>query len=146
MRTIKVIGTAATLTLAMAATASATNLNLSGQVVGQPKSKAKITVHKNGQGNLTQIRSITFQRVAAQCSDGSSGAISGSDPRTFAIHGKNFTRKTRVLGSGIKHGYFKATGKFRRGGKAVKGNVRFAFKTTSGAGCGTGKVRWRAEK
>ena len=37
-----------------------------------------------------------------------------------------------MLGTGIDHGYFKATGKFRRGGKAVKGNVRFAFKTTHG--------------
>ena len=86
-----------------------------------------------------------FSKVEATCQDGSGGAISGSDPRHFAISGKNFTRKTRVLGTGIKHGYFKATGKFRRGGKAVKGTVRFAFKTTSGVGCGTGKVPWRAE-
>ena len=41
-------------------------------------------------------------------------------------------------------GYFKATAKFRRGGKAAKGSVRFAFKTTVGTGCGTDSVRWRA--
>ena len=51
-----------------------------------------------------------------------------------------------MRGVGIDKGYFKASGKFRRGGKAVKGRVRFAFKTAPGAGCGTDSVRWRAEK
>jgi hypothetical protein len=131
--------------LSMAAGASAEKLKLNGEIVGQPKSKAQITVLRNENHNLKAVLKVKFTKVAATCEDGTSGAISGSDPRHFPISGKNFTRKTRVLGTGIDHGYFKATGKFRRGGKAVKGTVRFAFKTTAGVGCGTGKVAWRAE-
>ena len=129
----------------LAAGASAEKLKLKGQLVGQPRSKAQLTIVRDKHNNLEAVKKIKFTRVAATCSDGSGGAISGADPRSFSIHGKNFTRKTRVLGTGIDHGYFKATGKFRRGGKAVKGTVRFAFKTTTGAGCGTGRVVWRAE-
>jgi hypothetical protein len=142
-----ILGTAAAtaVMLVLPSGAAAAQLHLRGQVVGQPSSKAQITVVKK-HGDLTAISSIKFTRVAVTCSDGTSGAISGSDPRTFKIHGKNFTRKTRVLGVGIDHGYFRATGKFRKGGKAVKGGVRFAFKASSGAGCGTGKLTWRASK
>jgi hypothetical protein len=143
------IGAVAALTasaaLVLAAGASAETLRLKGQVVGQPRSKAEVTVVRDKHNNLKAIKKLKFTRIAATCSDGTSGAISGADPRPFAIHGKNFTRKTRVLGTGIDHGYFKATGKFRRGGKAAKGTVRFAFKTTAGAGCGTGRVLWRGE-
>lgn len=131
--------------LALAASASAAKLKLRGQIVGQPQSKAQITVIRDRHNNLQAVGRIKFTKVTATCDDGTGGAISGSDPRQFPISGKNFTRKTRVQGVGIDHGYFKATGKFRRGGKAVKGSVRFAFKTTSGAGCGTDSVRWRAE-
>jgi hypothetical protein len=136
---------AAVVALAFPAWAAAGSINLKGQVVGQPQSRASITVVKK-HGDLVAIGGISFKRVAVLCSNGTSGAISGSDSRRFKIRGKNFTRKTRVLGPGIDHGYFRATGKFRRGGKAVKGNVRFAFTASDGAGCGTGKVRWRAEK
>jgi hypothetical protein len=131
--------------LALASGASAEKLRLKGEIVGQPQSKAQITVLRNKHKNLKGILKVKFTKVNATCDDGSSGTISGADPRPFSIGGKNFTRKTRVLGTGIDKGYFKATGKFRRGGKAVKGKVRFAFKTTSGAGCGTGNVAWRAE-
>ena len=131
--------------LALASGASAEKLRLKGEIVGQPQSKAQITVLRNKHKNLKSVLKVKFTKVAAKCQDGSGGTISGSDPRQFPISGKNFTRKTRVLGTGIDHGYFKAAGKFRRGGKAVKGSVRFAFKTTSGVGCGTGKVKWRAE-
>ncbi len=144
-RTVAALALVSAATLGLAAGASAKKLKLDGQVVGQSQSRVQITVIRDSHNNLQAIRKVAFKKVSALCDDGSSGAISGSDPRKFVIGGKNFTRKTRVLGTGIDHGYFKATGKFRRGGKAVKGNVRFAFKTTSGAGCGTGKVRWRAE-
>jgi hypothetical protein len=136
---------AAVAALAFPAWAAAGSINLKGQVVGQPRSKAAITVVKK-HGDLVAIGGISFKRVAVLCSNGTGGTISGSDSRRFKIRGKNFTRKTRVLGPGIDHGYFRATGKFRRGGKAVKGNVRFAFTASDGSGCGTGKVRWRAEK
>jgi len=139
------IGLVAIASLALASSASAEKLRLKGEIVGQPQSKAQITVLRNKHKNLKAVLKVKFTKVQATCQDGTGGAISGSDPRQFAISGKNFTRKTRVLGTGIEHGYFKATGKFRRGGKAVKGTVRFAFKTTSGVGCGTGKVPWRAE-
>ena len=143
--TLAVIALVAVASLALAASASAEKLRLSGEIVGQPQSKAQITVLRNKHKNLKAVLKVKFTKVEATCEDGSSGTISGSDPRAFRIGGKNFTRKTRVLGTGIDRGYFKATGKFRRGGKAVKGTVRFAFKTTSGVGCGTGRVDWRAE-
>ena len=143
--TLAAIALVAIASLALASSASAEKLRLKGEIVGQPQSKAQITVLRNKHKNLKAVLKVKFTKVQATCEDGSGGAISGSDPRHFAISGKNFTRKTRVLGTGIEHGYFKATGKFRRGGKAVKGTVRFAFKTTSGVGCGTGKVPWRAE-
>lgn len=145
MRTTAIATVLGVAAMALAPAASAEKLKLSGQVVGQPQSKAQITVIRDRHRNLQAVRKVQFKKVNALCDDGSSGTISGSDPRKFAVGGKNFTRKTRVLGTGIDHGYFKATGKFRQGGKAVKGNVRFAFKTTTGAGCGTGKLRWRAE-
>lgn len=130
--------------LVLATSASAAKLKLRGQIVGQPQSKAQITVIRDSHNNLQAVRKLKFTKVAATCDDGTGGAISGSDPRQFPISGKNFTRKTRIKGIGIDKGYFKATAKFRRGGKAVKGSVRFAFKTTAGAGCGTDSVRWRA--
>ncbi len=148
MRTIRIAAAltlVAAATLGLAAGASAKKLKLEGQVVGQAQSRVQITVVRDSHKNLKAVTKVAFKKVTATCSDGTGGAISGADPRPFSIGGKNFTRKTRVLGTGIDHGYFKATGKFRRGGKAVKGNVRFAFKTTTGAGCGTGKLRWRAE-
>ena len=131
--------------LALASGASAEKLRLKGKIVGQPQSKAQITVVRNKHKNLKSVLKVKFTRSTATCEDGSSGDDQRRRPAPFPISGKNFTRKTRVLGTGIDHGYFKAAGKFRRGGKAVKGRVRFAFKTTSGVGCGTGKVKWRAE-
>jgi hypothetical protein len=143
--TLAALALVALASLGLASGASAEKLRLKGQIVGQPQSKAQITVLRNRHRNLKGVLKVKFTKVNATCEDGSSGTISGSDPRPFGISGKNFTRKTRVLGTGIDKGYFKATGTFRRGGKAVKGKVRFAFKLTSGVGCGTGNVVWRAE-
>jgi hypothetical protein len=140
-----ILAAGAALALALPSGAAAATLHLGGSVVGEPRSRAQITVVKR-HGLVVAISKIKFTRVAVTCSDGSSGAINGVDTRTFTVRGKNFTRKTRIEGSGIEHGYFRATGRFSRGGKAVAGNLRFAFKATSGAGCGTGKARWKAQK
>ena len=137
--------TTAVTALTVAAGASAVTIKLKGEVVGQPKSNVQVTVRKE-HGDLTKITKLVFKRVAATCEDGTGGAINGSDPRDFSISGKNFTRKTRVLGPGIDHGYFKSSGRFRRGGKALTGKVRFAFKTTAGVGCGTGNPKFKAAK
>ena len=120
-------------------------LRLSGGIVGQPRSKAQVTVLRNENKKLKAILDVKFTRITAECDDGTSGTISGQDPRRFGIGGKSFTRKTRVVGTGIDHGYFRATGKFRRGGKAVDGKVTFTFTLNGGAKCDTGQVAWRAE-
>jgi hypothetical protein len=131
--------------LALPGSAAAANIKLKGEVIGQPSSGVQVTVKKE-HGDLTKITKLRFNRVAATCSDGSSGAISGSDPRDFSISGKSFTRKTRVLGTGIDRGYMKVSGAFHGGGKTLTGKVRFAFKTTAGVGCGTGKPKFKATK
>ena len=144
MRRIATLGVIAVL-LVVPAGASAGKLKLQGAVAGAPASKVQLTVTKN-HGNLQQITKLKFARVPLNCSDGTSAAITGQSLRSFKVRGKDFTRRNRVEGIGIEKGYFRVSGKFRRGGKVAKGFVRFAIKTTSGTGCGTGNVRWKAVK
>jgi hypothetical protein len=132
--------------LALPATAGAAKVKLDGAVVGQPDSRAQITVRKRHH-KLRQVTKLAFSKVDVSCQDGTAGQISGHVTRSFAIRGKDFTRKSRLDAIGIDNGYFKATGRFRGGGKSVSGKVRFAFKLSSnGTGCGTGEVRWKASK
>jgi hypothetical protein len=131
--------------LAVPATASAGKIKLQGNVAGTPSSNVQLTVRKD-EGDLEKITKLKFQRVPLNCSDGTSGAISGQTVRSFEVRGKDFTRRTRIAGPGISKGFFRVSGKFRRGGRVAKGFVRFAITSTTGAGCGTGNVRWKATK
>ena len=144
MRRIATLGGVVIL-LVMPASASAGKIKLQGTVAGAPASNVQITVTKN-HGNLQQITKLKFARVPLNCSDGTAGAITGQSTGSFKVRGKDFTRRTRIEGIGIEKGHFRVSGKFRRGGKVAKGFVRFAIKATSGAGCGTGNVRWKAAK
>ena len=131
--------------LAVPATAAAGKVRLQGEVAQAPASNVQITVSKK-QGNLQAITKLKFARVPLNCDDGTNGAITGQATHSFKVRGKDFTRRTRIEGVGIDKGYFRVSGKFRRGGKVAKGFVRFAIKATTGAGCGTGNVRWKAAK
>ncbi|MGH2800486.1 MAG: hypothetical protein ACRDM0_23040 [Thermoleophilaceae bacterium] len=133
------------LALALPATATAGKLKLRGAVTGAQGSSVQVTVTKKG-GDIGKITKLKFKRVPLNCQDGQGGAISGSTVRSFGVRGRDFTRKTRISGLGIRKGYFRVAGKFRRGGKVAKGSVRFAIKRTDGVGCGTGDVRWKARK
>jgi hypothetical protein len=133
------------LALALPATATAGKVELRGAVTGAQGSSVQVTVTKKG-GEIRKITKLKFQRVPLNCQDGQAGAISGRALRSFPVSGKDFTRKTRIEGPGIQKGYFRVSGKFRRGGKVAKGSVRFAVKRTDGVGCGTGDVRWKARK
>lgn len=80
MRNVGIIAIVASIVgLALAGTAAAETLKLHGQIVGQPKSKAQITVIRNSNRNLKAVKKIKFTKVAATCDDGTGGAISGSD-------------------------------------------------------------------
>jgi hypothetical protein len=144
MRRVAVL-TVFMLALALPATAAAGKVKLRGAVTGAQGSAVQLTVTKEG-GEIRKITKLKFQRVPLNCQDGQGGAISGSTLRSFPVRGKDFTRKTRISGLGIKKGHFRVSGKFRRGGKVAKGSVRFAIKRTDGVGCGTGDVRWKARK
>ncbi len=134
------------LALALPATAAgAGKIALKGEVVGVPTSGVAITITKD-QASIGKITKLNFNRVPLSCSDGQTGVVSGSSTRSFEVRGKNFTRRTRIAGPGIQNGFFRVSGKFRRGGRVAKGFVRFSLKTTTGAGCGSDNVRWKAAK
>ncbi|MQA74448.1 MAG: hypothetical protein GEU88_08950 [Solirubrobacterales bacterium] len=130
--------------LALPATASAEKVKLEGTVTDVPSSKVKVGVKKK-HGEIRKITSMKFRKVPVTCSDGSSGAINGNLP-LFPVRGNDFTRKAKIRGTGIESGFVKVAGKFRRGGKVVKGTVRFSFKSESGAGCGTDEQAFKATK
>jgi hypothetical protein len=144
MRRVAVLAVFA-LALALSATATAGKVQLGGAVSAAPGSKVKLTITKQG-GEIRKITKLKFQRVPINCQDGQGGAITGRALRSFPVSGKDFTRKTRIQGVGIQKGYFRVSGKFRRGGKVAKGSVRFAIQRPDGVGCGTGDLRWKAEK
>ncbi len=141
------IGICAGLVLVMVfpATALAEQIKLKGEIVGVPTSGVRITITKDD-GAIGKISKLSFNRVPLTCSDGSAASVSGSALQAFEVRGKNFTRRTSIAGPGIQNGFFRVSGKFRRGGKTAKGFVRFSLKTTTGAGCGTDNVRWKASK
>ncbi len=130
--------------LALPATASANTYKLKGGIVGSPGTGVTAKVKKTS-GKVKQIRSLEFKRVPVRCDDGSTGTLNSTFPQ-FGLNGKDFTRRTRIEGTGIQNGFVRVSGKFRRNGRVVKGFVRFSFKSSAGSGCGTDNVRWKAKK
>jgi hypothetical protein len=135
----------ALLALAFPTSALAGKVKLNGAVAGSPKSKVTFVVQKKN-GNLGKITKMKFTKVNVNCSDGTAGLIGGQSTKAFRVSGNHFTKKSKIFGTGIDKGYFRASGKFRRGGKQLTGKVRFSIRTTSGAGCGTGNVKFAAAK
>ena len=130
--------------LALPATAGANTYKLRGGIVGSPGTGATAQVKKKS-GEIKQIRSLEFKRVPVRCEDGSTGTLNATFPQ-FGVNGKDFTRRTRIQGTGIQNGFVRVSGKFRRNGRVVKGFVRFSFKSSAGSGCGSDTVRWKARK
>ena len=145
MRRIAAIATFALVLALPAEDAVAGKIKLDGEVTGAEGSRVQITVTKKS-GHIGKITKLKFQRVPLNCEDGQAAAISGRTLGSFPVRGKDFTRRTRISGVGIKKGFFRVTGRFRRGGKVAKGGVRFAIKRSDGVGCGTGDLRWKASK
>jgi hypothetical protein len=145
MRRVVAVCVVALIAVAVPSVASAGKVKLSGGVAGAPASKVQITVTKK-HGNLGKITKLKFSRVPITCADGLNTAINGRTVRSFRVSGNKFTKRTRIAGPGIKNGFFRASGKFRRGGKVGKGFVRFSVKRTDGVGCGTDTRRWKAKK
>jgi hypothetical protein len=145
MRRVVAVCVAVVVVLAVPSVASAGKVKLGGGVAGAPASKVQITVTKK-HGNLGKITKLSFNRVPITCADGLNTAISGRTIRSFRVSGNKFQKRTRIVGDGIKKGYFRASGKFRRGGKVAKGFVRFSVKRSDGVGCGTDTQRWKARK
>jgi len=131
--------------LALPAAAIAGKIKLDGGVTGAQGSRVQLTVTKKS-GDIAKITKLKFQRVPLNCQDGAAAAINGRTLRAFPVRGKDFTRKTKISGPGIGNGFFRVSGKFRRGGKVAKGSVRFSIQRTDGVGCGTGDQRWKATK
>ena len=132
---IRRIGACAALVVALAlpATASAAKLKLDGKVKGIPDSTVSVGAKKRD-GAIKKVTSMKFRGVPVSCSDGSTGAINGNMP-TMRVRRNNFAAKTSIEG---------VSGQFRRGGRVVKGEVRFTFEAKSGASCTTDKRRFKA--
>jgi hypothetical protein len=140
----------ATLVLALAlfvpaSSSAAGKLKLEGAVAFAQGSKVQLTVTKKS-GHIGKITKLKFEGLPLNCQDGQTAAISGRTLRSFPVRGKDFTRRTKISGPGIRNGFFRVTGNFRRGGRVAKGAVRFSIKRTDGVGCGTGDLRWKATK
>jgi acylphosphatase len=141
---IRRIGACAALVVALAlpATASAAKLKLDGKVKGIPDSRVSVGAKKRD-GAIKKVTSMKFRGVPVSCSDGSTGAINGNMP-TMRVRRNNFAAKTSIEGTGIESGVVRVSGQFRRGGRVVKGDVRFTFEAKSGASCTTDKRRFKA--
>jgi hypothetical protein len=145
LRRLTLCGTAGLVVcLALAGTADAATIKHRGTLVGVPTAKVKFAVKKK-EGDLKKIRSLTFKNIPVTCADGSGGTLDGQ-LRSFGLNGKRFTRKGRISGPGIDNGTLRVAGKLRRNGKVAKGNVRAAFTSSGGVGCGTDNRPWKTSK
>lgn len=135
----------ALIALAFPTGALAGKVKLKGAVAGQPKSNVTFVVQKHN-GNLGKITKMKFTKIGVNCNDGTAGLIGGQTTKPFRVSGNHFTKKTKLFGTGIDKGYFRASGSFRKGGKQVTGKVRFSLKAETGAGCGTGNVKYAAAR
>jgi hypothetical protein len=118
---------------------------LHGHIKGVPMTPVTVAVKTDDRGRVRQVIAMKFRGVPVTCSDTSSGAINGNMP-TMRVRRNNFAAKTSIEGTGIESGVVRVSGKFRRGGRVVKGDVRFTFEVKSGASCTTGKRRYKATK
>lgn len=135
----------AMLALALPASASAKTIKHEGSIDGVPAAKVKFAVKKND-GELKKVTNLHFNQVPVTCEDGSGGTVTAQLP-SFALEGKNkFTRKGPIEGAGISDGTLRAVGKLAGNGKQARGNVRIAFKSSSGSGCGTDVLNWSTAK
>jgi hypothetical protein len=132
---------ALTAVVVVAAPAEAKKITHRGSVVGIPSAKVKFKVQKDD-GELERIVNLRFNRVPVTCEDGAGGVITAELPN-FGIDGRKFTRKGPVRGVGIENGTLRAFGKLRSNGKRATGNVKIAFRSGSGSGCGTGHLKWK---
>jgi hypothetical protein len=128
----------ATAALTIPAVADANKIRHRGSVQGDERSKVQFKVKKK-KGDLVKVTGLQFRRVDVTCDDGAVGEVTARIP-DFRLKGKKFTRKGPLRGPGINNGSLRAFGKLRSGGRKAKGNVRIAFKSDSGAGCGTGRL------
>ena len=83
--TLAALALVAVASLALASGASAEKLRLKGEIVGQPQSKAQITVLRNKHKNLKGILKVKFTKVNATCDDGSSGTIDKPRPASTML-------------------------------------------------------------
>ncbi len=133
------------LALALPAAAGAETIKHAGTIVGQPGATVKFAVKKTD-GRLQKVTNLRFNRVPVTCEDGTGGAIIAQLPN-FGLAGKEkFTRKGPIRGVGINEGTLRAFGKLKSNGKRARGNVRIAFSSASGSGCGTSLLNWSTKK
>lgn len=130
--------------LSLPASANADKFQLNGQVAGAPAAKVRVGVIKE-HGEVKRVTAIRVRRVPVTCEDGTAGALN-ANINGFKVKGRSFTKRGPLDGVGIRKGFVRVAGKFRRRGKVAKGTVRFAFQKTGGIGCGSGEKRWKAVK
>lgn len=144
MREAAVAGIAV-LALALPASATADTIKHEGSIDGVPSAQVKFAVKRND-GELRKVTDLRFNHVPVTCEDGSNPAVTVRLP-SFGLFAKDrFTRKGPIQGVGISDGTLRAFGKFARNGKQARGNVRIAFKSSSGSGCGTSELNWSTAK
>ena len=140
-----IAGIAGLMALAMPTTAGADTIKHEGTIAGQPGAQVKFAVKKND-GRLQKVTNLRFNRVPVTCDDGTGGAITAQLPNFGLGDKEKFTRKGPIQGAGISDGTLRVFGKIRSNGRKARGNVRIAFKSSSGSGCGTGVLNWSTKK
>ena len=145
MRSAAIARIAGLMVLAMPTAAGAETIKHEGSIEGLPAAKVKFAVKKNDR-RLQKVVNLRFDRVPVTCEDGTSGAITAQLPN-FSLRGKEkFTRQGPIQGVGISDGVLRAFGTLESNGKKAQGNVRIAFKSSSGSGCGTSVLNWSTKK
>ena len=130
--------------LAVPGAAQAAKIKHRGEITGVAGTQVRFVVKKD-HGKLRNISNMVFKDVPVTCEDGSTGTVTGFLPK-FPVSGKDFTRKGKIEGIGIKSGFLRVAGEFRAGGRRASGSVRFSFKSTAGLGCGTDDAPWETQK
>jgi hypothetical protein len=129
--------------LAIPAIAAAGKIRHSGQIVGDPDSKITLRVTKKG-GEIKKISGFKANGVLIRCQSGNgefdftiSGSIPVNDKNGFKARLPNVENPDEKL---------RVTGKVKKGGKVVVGNIKTNELTQNGERCDVPKQRFNTKK
>jgi hypothetical protein len=129
--------------LAIPAIAMAAKIRHSGQIVGDPDSKITLRVTKKG-SEIKKVSGFKANGVLIRCQSGNGEfnfTITGSIP----VNDKN-TFKARLPNDENPDEKLRITGKVKKGGKVVVGNIKTNQLPSNGENCDVPKQRFNTEK